>query len=128
MNLILIDYAFTSDEKLKLICDELELNYDILIKDKKRFKLFRIWIDKDSKRMIAYSTQKFPNKIEFTDSFDSSFKSIKTYQPNIPVSIFELPKSNLSLNVDDILDKISKYGIDSLLKEEKEFLDNSSKK
>lgn len=123
MNLILIDYAFTSDEKLKLICDELELNYDILIKDKKRFKLFRIWIDKDSKRMISYSTQKSPDKIEFTDAFDTGFKSMATYEPKV----LETKKIEISLDVDDILDKIHKFGIDSLLKEEKEFLDNSSK-
>jgi hypothetical protein len=127
MNIILIDYSFTSDDKLKLICEELELNYEILIKDKKRFKLYQIWIDKDTNRMIAYSTQKLPNKIEFTDSFDTGFKSMKTYVPNTSISNTELPKSDVSLNVDDILDKISKYGIESLLKEEREFLDNSSK-
>jgi hypothetical protein len=31
------------------------------------------------------------------------------------------------LNVDKILDKIAKYGMSSLLKEEKEFLDLASK-
>lgn len=52
---------------------------------------------------------------------------MKTYVPNTSISNTELPKSDVSLNVDDILDKISKYGIESLLKEEREFLDNSSK-
>jgi hypothetical protein len=38
------------------------------------------------------------------------------------------PSTNLAeLNVNSILDKISKYGIDSLLKEEKDFLDEFSK-
>ena len=37
------------------------------------------------------------------------------------------PAPEIDLNIDSILDKISKYGIDSLLKEEKDFLDSSSK-
>ena len=34
---------------------------------------------------------------------------------------------SVELDIDVILDKIHKYGIGSLLREEKEFLDNSSK-
>ena len=123
MNIIIIDYAFTSDEKLRRICNELKINYDVLLKDKKEFKMYRAWIDITTKTMIAYSKTNSPNKIIYTDSYDSLFRSIPIYEPK-PIA---LPAPAVDLNIDSILDKISKYGIDSLLKEEKEFLDNSSK-
>lgn len=123
MNIIVIDYAFTSDEKLKRICEELNLNYNILIKDKKKFKLNRIWVDIKTKTMIAYSVTTKPNEIIFTESYDDLFRTIPMYEPRPK----ELPAPKVDLNIDSILDKISKYGIDSLLKEERDFLDNSSK-
>lgn len=123
MNIIVIDYAFTSDEKLRRICDELKINYDILLKDKKDFKMYRSWIDITSKTMIAYTTTKRPNTLIYTEGFESTFMSIPRYEPK-PI---ELPSPEVKFDVDTILDKISKFGIDSLLKEERDFLDNSSK-
>lgn len=128
MNVIVIDYAFTSDEKLKRISDELHLNYELLAKERKQFKMYRIWIDIDSKTMIAYSTTKSPKNIIYTQGHDELFVNMKGYEPKpigLPQPKFDYPKAEL--NIDSILDKISKFGIDSLLKEEKEFLDNSSK-
>jgi hypothetical protein len=124
MKIIVIDYAFTSDEKLKRISEELKLNYGVLKKDKKDFKFYRIWIDIDSKTMIAYSTTYSPDKMIFTEGFDDLFVGMKRYEPK-PKG---LPAPKVDLNIDSILDKISKYGIESLLKEERDFLDNSSKK
>jgi hypothetical protein len=123
MNIILIDFAFTSDDKLRRICDELKLNYEVLLKDKKEFKIHRTWIDVTSKTMIAYSIISKPDEIIYTPGYDSIFRSLPRYEPK-PI---ELPAPKVDLNVDSILDKISKYGIDSLLKEERDFLDNSSK-
>lgn len=123
MNIIIIDYAFTSDEKLRRICDELKLNYDILVKDKKDFKMYRAWIDLTNKTMIAYSKTSRPNEIIYTSSYEELFRNIPRYEPK-PIA---LPAPEVDLSIDAILDKISKYGIDSLLKEEKDFLDNSSK-
>jgi len=129
MNIIVIDYAFTSDEKLRRICDELKLNYDILLKDKKEFKMYRAWIDLTNKTMIAYSKTSSPDKIIYTPSYEDIFRNIPRYEPT-PIAL-PSPEVNLNvdvdLNVDAILDKILKYGIDSLLKEERDFLDNSSK-
>ena len=81
MKIIVIDYAFTSDEKLKRISGELNLNYELLIKDKKEFKLYRIWIDIDSKTMIAYSTTNSPNKIIYTIGYEELFVSMQRYEP-----------------------------------------------
>lgn len=123
MNIIVIDYAFTSDEKLKRICDELNLNYNMLIKDKKKFKIYRIWVDMKTKTMIAYSVTTKPNDIIYTESYDDLFRSIPRYEPKPK----QLPSPKVDLTIDSILDKISKHGIDSLLKEERDFLDNYSK-
>lgn len=123
MKVVVIDYAFTSDEKLERISEELKLNFELLKKDKKQFKLYRIWLDVDSKTMIAYTTTYSPDKMVFTQGFDEVFVGMKRYEPKPK----ELPAPKVDLNIDSILDKISKYGIDSLLKEERDFLDNSSK-
>lgn len=119
MNIIIIDYAFTSDDKLQRICDELNFNYETLKKDKKELKLYRVWIETISKTMIAYSTTYSSDKIIYTDEFNKLFEKIPMYVPK-PA---ELPAPKFDLNIDSILDKISKFGIDSLLKEERDFLD-----
>lgn len=127
MNIIVIDYAFTSDEKLKRITEELGLNYDLLLKEKKEFKMYRIWVDIDSKTMIAYTTTKSIKNIIYTQGYDELFVAMKGYEPK-PIGLPE-PKSDYpkaELDIDSILDKISKFGIESLLKEEKDFLDNAS--
>ena len=119
MNIIIIDYAFTSDDKLQRICDELSFNYETLKKDKKELKLYRVWIETISKTMIAYSTTYSSDEIIYTDEFNRLFETIPIYIPR-PA---ELPAPKVNLNIDSILDKISKFGIESLLKEERDFLD-----
>jgi len=126
MKIIVIDYTFTSDEKLKRISDELNLNHELLSKDRKEFKLHRIWIDIDSKTMIAYTTSKKPKEIIYTTGYEQLLFDIETYQPK-PIGLPEAKNEKTNLDIDSILDKISKSGIDSLLKEEKDFLDKSSK-
>lgn len=119
-NVILIDFAFTSEQSLKSICDELRINFKVLKSDKEKFKFYKVWIDMDSRTMIAYTTVKDTKNIVYTIGIESMLQSLNSYQLQ--------PSTNLAeLNVNSILDKISKYGIDSLLKEEKEFLDEFSK-
>ena len=119
-NTILIDFAFTSLQALKSICDDLKINFDILKSDKEKFKFHKIWIDMEFKTMIAYTTVKKPNDIVYTVGLESILLEMSSYQLQ--------PSTDLSeLSVDKILDKISKFGMDSLLKEEKEFLDEVSK-
>lgn len=119
-NVILIDFAFTSEQTLKSICDELKINFKVLKSDKEKFKFYKVWIDMDSRTMIAYTTVKDTKNIVYTVGIESMLQSLNSYQLQ--------PSTNLAeLNVNSILDKISKYGIDSLLKEEKEFLDEFSK-
>jgi precorrin-6x reductase len=119
-NVILIDFALTSEKTLVSICDELKINFKVLKSDKEKFKFYKVWIDMDSRTMIAYTTVKDTKNIVYTVGIESMLQSLNSYQLQ--------PSTNLAeLNVNSILDKISKYGIDSLLKEEKEFLDEFSK-
>ena len=117
---ILIYFALTSEKTLVSICDELKINFKVLKSDKEKFKFYKVWIDMDSRTMIAYTTVKDTKNIVYTVGIESMLQSLNSYQLQ--------PSTNLAeLNVNSILDKISKYGIDSLLKEEKEFLDEFSK-
>lgn len=119
-NIILIDFTFTSMDSLKSICDDLKINFDILKSDKEKFKFYKIWINTEFKTMIAYSTVKKPKEIIYTNGLESILSEMSSYQLQ--------PSTDLSeLSVDKILDKISKFGMSSLLKEEKEFLDKASK-
>lgn len=119
-NTILIDFTFTSMDTLKSICDGLKINFDILKSDKEKFKFYKIWIDMEFKTMIAYSTVKKPKEIIYTNGLESILSEMSSYQLQPSVDLSEL-------SVDKILDKISKFGMSSLLKEEKEFLDEASK-
>lgn len=116
----MIDFTITSLQTLKSICDEFKINFDVLKKDKEDFKFYKIWIDTQDKTMIAYSTVKKPQDIIYTSGLSTILQSFSSYQLKPVINLDEL-------DVDKILEKISKFGINSLLKEEKEFLDNVSK-
>jgi hypothetical protein len=59
---------------------------------------------------------------------ESIRESIPPLSPDIVVHFVDwAPKEEPELEIDDILDKISKSGFDSLTEEEKEFLDKKSK-
>lgn len=118
-NVILIDFSITSKEALKSICDEVKINFDVLSYDAKNLKFYKVWVELSTKTMIAYTTQKRPNEMVFTDGFQNNLLNTNPYQ------LTSVLIDNLSL--DDVLDKISKFGINSLLKEEKEFLDQYSR-
>jgi len=49
-------------------------------------------------------------------------------EPHFSLLSEDYPKKNIEHNVDDILDKISDKGIESITEEEKKFLDDQSKK
>ena len=119
-NVILIDFAVTSTSTLKNICSELKINFNVLNSDKEDFIFSKVWIDMSSKTMIAYTVAKSPKTIIYTSGIEDLLSSMNSFQLQ--------PSTDLSeLDVDKILDKISKYGMNSLLKEEKEFLDSASK-
>ena len=115
MNTILIDFKNTSDKELKLIVSKFNIKYDYLINLRDEYCIEKAIIDLDQKKLLAY-------KYDEIDGFfynDDVFDSIKPYKVEVP--------SDIVLNVDDILDKISEFGIDSISGEEKDFLDNVSR-
>lgn len=82
---------------------------------------------KEKDKLIKLEPYKFNTKKNGKNEFfeekneDDEFEDIQLLDLNESEDI-------LTLTVDSILDKISKSGIDSLTKAEKEFLDNESKK
>jgi len=115
MNTILIDFKNTSDKELKIIASKFNVSYSYLIELRDEFFIERVIMDLDQKMILSY-------KYNDVDGFfhnDDVFETIKPYRLEVPKDIV--------LDVDIILEKISKFGIESLEKEEKEFLDNFSK-
>lgn len=121
MNIICIDFSVTSKDDLKLICKKYQLIYDEMIQKQKTFDLFKVFIDLDAFKLFAYIQNTDKSKIEFTDAVSSILNSIEPCKVEITSSLEE------DLTVDKILDKISKYGMGSLGKKEKDFLDEASK-
>jgi hypothetical protein len=72
---------------------------------------------------------------DFEKSFGVSFEELKERSSNMMKSMSEdqsdiqkiINKNNNKLDIDDILDKISREGIENLTEEEKEFLNNYNK-
>jgi hypothetical protein len=73
---------------------------------------------------------------DFEKSFGISFEDLKEKQMNMMKSMNEenqsdiqkiINKNNTKLDIDDILDKINRVGIENLTEEEKQFLDNYNK-
>ena len=120
MNLLVIDYSITSDADLKVIAKKFGYDYDSMISQRDKFDFYKIFVDTDSDKLFAYIVNSDRSKIELSTVFDFVMNSIKPY-------VVEKPTVAIVLSVDAILDKISKFGIDSLVKEEKDFLDQSSK-
>ena len=125
MNLIVIDFTISSEDEIKKICDKFNFNYKIISKDKKKFKLKKIFIDTITKKLIAYTTKKDTLLILYTDAIGDVFLKLPIFQLDEPKIESSLP---IKLDVDSILEKIHKYGMNSLSKEERNFMDEESKK
>ena len=79
----------------------------------------KMWFDTLNQEIVGYSSILDKDKLILSESYTDIISDIK---PS------ELKKRRVDiLTVDNILDKIAKYGIDSLVKEEKDFLDNVEK-
>lgn len=115
-NTICIDLTKFNYEKLKDVSNELDLDYDVLVRNKKK-GFAKIFVNTDLGIIIAYTTKKNKSEICYTGTFDEALSKMKS---------FEITKDPVQLDTDSILEKISKYGIDSLNKDEKLYLDNLS--
>lgn len=115
MNTILIDLKSMNHHKLKELASHFDWNEDVLLSFKNN-DIAKIWVDVETKDVIAYCTKKNP-EIQIGHEYMEKLSSMQC---------FILPKKTkvVNLSLDGILDKISKSGINSLTNEEKRFLDN----
>ncbi len=110
-NIILINLENYSVEKLQEL-SSLGLSPDVFIKDKSNgFR--KLWIDLNTGNVVAFT--KRTDRIEMTTSYKSSLCGVDELK-------MDSVDCEIVLELDTILDKISKYGISSLVSEEKEFL------
>ena len=113
-NIICIDLTMFNNEKLSEVAKLYNLEEKSLITNKKD-GFAKLYINILDGVLVAFTYKKSKNEIVIADVFTDLIKTIPS------VTIEKQPK--LELTVDNILDKISKYGIDSLSMNEKNFLD-----
>jgi hypothetical protein len=116
MNLILINLKEHNHNKLKEISKNFDWNTEALLSFKDN-NIIKIWVDLDTKDVVAYQTNKDSN-LYLGDDFIEKLSSMKSFQ---------LPKKPKVFNLDSILEKISIKGINSLNSDEKNYLDNLNK-
>ena len=116
-NIICIDLTKFNNEKLKEVSTELNVKLEILV-DNKKEGFVKLFVNTDLGIIVAFTTKRDKNRIVYTDVYDNMLLGMKS---------FEIIKEPVQLEMDTVLEKISKYGIDSLSKNEKKFLDNLSK-
>jgi hypothetical protein len=147
-NIICINLQKFNLEQLKKISFLLGINYDSLESNKK-FGFIRMWFDKDSLQPIAFTHKDNKNRMNVLDEYlplsrreekelyvvleislkDLNKKIVTERVNNVNVKeatkqIKTKVKREIVFDVDFILDKISTYGIDSITKEERDFLDS----
>jgi hypothetical protein len=137
-NIKCIDLTVYNYEKLEEIGTALKIANPSLLAQNKRIGIGKIWFDtKNNNAVIAY-TIKGNNEVLIADNFIADITKIKPVDiivkekeqnvTNLVESVINSPrkiKTEVILDVDTILDKIGQYGINSITKEEKDFLDNN---
>jgi hypothetical protein len=114
-NIICIDLTSFNNEKLTDIANLYNLNVQNLVNDKKQ-GFAKMYIDTTNGVLVAFTYKKNKDEIVIADVFTDLLKSVT------PI-ILEKKQPKIEMTVDNILDKISKYGIESISINEKNFLD-----
>lgn len=85
-------------------------------------RVSKIWVNPDNGFIIAYEDRK---GYCFSEKFTNHLVNIESSEISEEIinSTEEYTDNTIEMSTDSILDKISKYGIDSLTKEEKSYLD-----
>jgi hypothetical protein len=116
-NLICIDLRQFNNEKLKDVSKSLNLIYENLLIGKKD-GFVKIYIDRSTGLVVATTHKDDLNNIVLSSEFTKSLSEMPT---------FSMPKKEIkNLSIDSILDKISKYGMESLNENEIGFLEKNS--
>jgi hypothetical protein len=92
-----------------------ELSIEIL-KASKKCGFVKVFIDKRTGLIVAYTTKKNRKHVEITEDFGDELLKL----PNLSTDSIEAVSQE---KCDKLLDKIGKKGIDSLTKLEKKYLD-----
>ena len=80
----------------------------------------KLWLDNQTFRTVAWTSSPDKKRVHFSDDYSQFLKDMNSLT-------FVEPNNSTSLNLDTILDKIAKSGIESLTIHEKQFLDQCSK-
>lgn len=120
----LFKFDLTSDlENIKDICDKYKLSYDTILHNKQENKLRKIWLSDNGQGIVYFENAGWESVV--SSYFIDDLKKIKEWDLNIPKGVkINIDKYEVILDVDDILDKISAYGIGSLTVEEIAYMDN----
>ena len=124
-NILVIDLTKSNYQNLQRLIDDNKINEmledDILdvkmLSDNKKYGLCKLFIDKTKGHLIAYTTKKDKETVVLVKEFTKDLLNIK------PLEL----KKNSKMDLDSILDKISKFGKNSLKEKELSFLENLSK-
>jgi hypothetical protein len=120
-DIICVDLTILNNDQLKNFCAEYNFSYEPLLNFKQK-TYAKIWLTKKEGVCVAFTVIK--NNAFDIEDFDTvrmfnlfltELSVIKPYQVTVEPVV---------LDVDTILEKIFKYGKDSLTLEEKNFLDN----
>ncbi len=146
---ICIDLRKFNNEQLTKVSNIVGL-VDGCLQENKKNGFIKIFLDDENKNFIG-SLLKNPNPLhrnykglEISSDYSYLSKKDSEFLLNMPATSFDLKKSKVPeliveknskspilkeiLEVDVILEKIFKYGLSSLSKNEKEYLDKESKK
>ena len=121
-NIICIDLTKFNNEQLIKIAEQYNIDYDSLLINKKN-GFAKIWLVKDTNIIIAY-TSKGDDSLRYMSTFTELLKLTENVSLKSVEKIKDVKEPEIILNVDIILEKISKYGIESITDKEKRFLDN----
>jgi hypothetical protein len=116
-DIICIDLTKFNKDKLVEVAKFVKIEVDSLLINKKE-GFAKIFINNITGKVIAYTTKKDKKTILYTEDMRTMLDSMES------VNVVKQPKT-IILSVDRILDKISKYGVESLHVNEKKFLDSS---
>ena len=115
-----VDLTILNKNQLKDFCSTYKLSYKVILGFKEK-TYAKIWFNKQG-ICIAYTLAK-KNKFDVKDFdtvriFNEFLKDLNTMKP------YQVIVEPVILDVDAILEKISKHGIESITPEEKSFLDS----
>jgi len=80
----------------------------------------KLWLDNQTFRTVAWTSSPDKKRVHLSDDYTQFLKDMNSLT-------FVETTETTSLNLDNILDKIAKSGIESLTTHEKQFLDQCSK-